>query len=61
MSKTSSVRPKSRFDTIPACDGQTDGHTTIAYTSSSSCLNYLLPEERDFVDKLRRLKQIRTF
>jgi len=23
----------SRFDTTPACDGQTDGHTTTAYTA----------------------------
>ena len=23
----------SRFNTIPACDGQTDGHTTTAYTA----------------------------
>ena len=23
----------SRFDTVPACDRQTDGHTTTAYTA----------------------------
>jgi len=36
-------------------------HPSPIFDCSSSCLNYLLPEQRDFVTKLRRANKYESF